>query len=472
MTRRSRPAGAVARATTSRPAVASARPSTSIDGRPSTRPALTTWAGGTARRPASGRGRLNPLDLEPSRLPAFEREDRDGDPARAVPGDERRIAAPFDDRSIDLGAPGPAARTRRSSAGRSPTRIAPVTAAPRGTASRMTASTRSRGGARNLHREVGAHGPRLRRHARGELSQQRARAAPLCRSGRRSARRRCRPALRRGEPHLGRGGLVAEGVARRCDRRRAGSRARRAASVSLMPPRTAAPGRGSQRTFGRERCPVARSRSAPSPSSPVTLPTAATRRGENFLVPVRPSSDHRGHENDELGVGGWVVRGARGVGMRELGRDVRQHGGLRRRHRRHVDHHFLVRQRERSMLDSQCPSATASSSGLTITGSITYNADGTYSLDLHGQRIHPRHPASLLPHVQRRDPHVRSAQSGVPEQPHARPDSQLHRIHELRLHGDDHRSDEQRDGDVHHDGRGSPRPTPRPAGQRVRPTTA
>ena len=32
-----------------------------------------------------------------------------------------------------------------------------------------------------------------------------------------------------------------------------------------------------------------------------------------------------------------------------------------------------------SMVDSQCPSATASSSALTITGSITYNADGTYS---------------------------------------------------------------------------------------------
>ena len=31
------------------------------------------------------------------------------------------------------------------------------------------------------------------------------------------------------------------------------------------------------------------------------------------------------------------------------------------------------------MVDSQCPSATASSSNLTITGSITYNADGTYS---------------------------------------------------------------------------------------------
>jgi hypothetical protein len=33
-----------------------------------------------------------------------------------------------------------------------------------------------------------------------------------------------------------------------------------------------------------------------------------------------------------------------------------------------------------SMFDSQCPSATVSSSGLTITGSVTYNADGTYSL--------------------------------------------------------------------------------------------
>ena len=32
-----------------------------------------------------------------------------------------------------------------------------------------------------------------------------------------------------------------------------------------------------------------------------------------------------------------------------------------------------------SMLDSQCPSATARSSGLTITGNVTYNADGTYS---------------------------------------------------------------------------------------------
>jgi hypothetical protein len=32
-----------------------------------------------------------------------------------------------------------------------------------------------------------------------------------------------------------------------------------------------------------------------------------------------------------------------------------------------------------SMVDSQCPSATASSSGLSITGSVTYNADGTYS---------------------------------------------------------------------------------------------
>jgi len=32
-----------------------------------------------------------------------------------------------------------------------------------------------------------------------------------------------------------------------------------------------------------------------------------------------------------------------------------------------------------SMLDSQCPTATASGSNLTISGSITYNADGTYS---------------------------------------------------------------------------------------------
>ena len=32
-----------------------------------------------------------------------------------------------------------------------------------------------------------------------------------------------------------------------------------------------------------------------------------------------------------------------------------------------------------SMFDSQCPSATVRSSGLTITGSVTYNADGTYS---------------------------------------------------------------------------------------------
>lgn len=31
------------------------------------------------------------------------------------------------------------------------------------------------------------------------------------------------------------------------------------------------------------------------------------------------------------------------------------------------------------MLDSQCPTATAGSSSLTITGSVTYNADGTYS---------------------------------------------------------------------------------------------
>jgi hypothetical protein len=31
------------------------------------------------------------------------------------------------------------------------------------------------------------------------------------------------------------------------------------------------------------------------------------------------------------------------------------------------------------MFDSQCPTATVRSSGLTITGSITYNADGTYS---------------------------------------------------------------------------------------------
>ena len=32
-----------------------------------------------------------------------------------------------------------------------------------------------------------------------------------------------------------------------------------------------------------------------------------------------------------------------------------------------------------SMLDSQCPTATVSSSNLTINGNITYNADGTYS---------------------------------------------------------------------------------------------
>ena len=32
-----------------------------------------------------------------------------------------------------------------------------------------------------------------------------------------------------------------------------------------------------------------------------------------------------------------------------------------------------------SMFDSQCPTATVRSSGLTITGSVTYNADGTYS---------------------------------------------------------------------------------------------
>ena len=32
-----------------------------------------------------------------------------------------------------------------------------------------------------------------------------------------------------------------------------------------------------------------------------------------------------------------------------------------------------------SMLDSQCPTATASSSNLTINGTVTYNADGTYS---------------------------------------------------------------------------------------------
>jgi hypothetical protein len=32
-----------------------------------------------------------------------------------------------------------------------------------------------------------------------------------------------------------------------------------------------------------------------------------------------------------------------------------------------------------SMLDGQCPTATASGSNLTITGNITYNADGTYS---------------------------------------------------------------------------------------------
>jgi hypothetical protein len=32
-----------------------------------------------------------------------------------------------------------------------------------------------------------------------------------------------------------------------------------------------------------------------------------------------------------------------------------------------------------SMLDSQCPTETANSSGLNVTGTVTYNADGTYT---------------------------------------------------------------------------------------------
>lgn len=50
-----------------------------------------------------------------------------------------------------------------------------------------------------------------------------------------------------------------------------------------------------------------------------------------------------------------------------------------------------------SMLDSQCPTATASSSGLTITGSITYNADGTYaSTSTVSGTIHVTLPPSCL----------------------------------------------------------------------------
>ena len=49
------------------------------------------------------------------------------------------------------------------------------------------------------------------------------------------------------------------------------------------------------------------------------------------------------------------------------------------------------------MFDSQCPSATVSSSNLTITGSVTYNADGTYSsTSTVGGSVYVTLPASCL----------------------------------------------------------------------------
>ena len=50
-----------------------------------------------------------------------------------------------------------------------------------------------------------------------------------------------------------------------------------------------------------------------------------------------------------------------------------------------------------SMLDSQCPTATASSSSLTITGSVKYNADGTYtSTSTIGGSVNVNLPVSCL----------------------------------------------------------------------------
>ena len=108
-----------------------------------------------------------------------------------------------------------------------------------------------------------------------------------------------------------------------------------------------------------------------------------------------------------------------------------------------------------SMVDSQCPSATASSSALTITGSITYNADGTYSsTSTVSGSIEVTLPPSCL------------TMNGVTltcdqlnQLSQANPTAGVTlncRDPELRLHGDDCQSDEHRDGDVHHDGRGAP----------------
>ena len=98
-----------------------------------------------------------------------------------------------------------------------------------------------------------------------------------------------------------------------------------------------------------------------------------------MLVPVRPSSDDRGMRMMSVAsvLGFLVVLAASGCGSSGgTCSNTAACGGA-------IVGTWTITSscvsESGSMFDSQCPSATVSSSGLTITGSGTYNADGTYS---------------------------------------------------------------------------------------------
>ena len=244
------------------------RASVDLDRRPSQHaPGVDDRGHAVLHDPGLGRGRLDPLELEPPRLPTFEREDRDGDPARAVPGDERRIATPLDDRSIDLARPVPL----HERAVHRPA-VHPQNRARHGRALRdrephdgFDPLARR---ARELHREVGAHGPRLRRHAHGELSQRELADLPSVGPTEEVPARSVARGCGRGASLLGQGGLLrrrgwrvdAAGIEQ--DRERdGGQRVPHASKDSRSRARFSG-------TSGRKRCPVARRRRpTTSPSS-------------------------------------------------------------------------------------------------------------------------------------------------------------------------------------------------------------
>jgi hypothetical protein len=119
-------------------------------------------------RPVLRRGGLDPLELESSGLTALEREDRHRDPAGTVPGHERRIAPPVDDRSIDPARPialdeGAVHRAAVHPEDRARHRRPPRHGQPHDGLDALA------GRARDLHRQVRTNGAGLGRHAEGEL---------------------------------------------------------------------------------------------------------------------------------------------------------------------------------------------------------------------------------------------------------------------------------------------------------------